>query len=124
MAKDIKNKGAEVTFRFGLHGDSGAEDFLARTDNVAVIGQARDQLAKPEAERRLIITGPIQKVPPGSHLNWSWQHLDSAWEFTELSMELCDANPSYVESNLDQWLDQVGRLCPWSSYVKYEVKEV
>jgi len=35
----------------------------------------------------------------------------------EVSIELCDGTPSFVEENLDYWLDTVHTYCPWSSKV-------
>ncbi len=33
----------------------------------------------------------------------------------EVTIELCDGTPSYVEAHLDEWIEQVGRYCPWSA---------
>jgi hypothetical protein len=57
-----------ITFRFGICNDSGAQDFLARTNEGAVIRMAREQLARPAAERNLLITGLIQRAPTGANL--------------------------------------------------------
>ena len=35
----------------------------------------------------------------------------------EGSIELCDGCPSFVESDLDYWIDVVSSYCPWSSEV-------
>lgn len=46
---------------------------------------------------------------------WSW-HLDPEdIEMAELTMELCDGAPSYVEEHLADFTDTVGRYCPWSA---------
>ena len=46
---------------------------------------------------------------------WHW-HLDPRdIAMAELSIELCDARPSYVEANRDEWIAQVGRYCPWAA---------
>jgi hypothetical protein len=107
-----------ITFRFGIRNDSGAEDFVACTNEDAVIRTAREQLAKPVAERQLFITGLIQRAPKGANLAWHWQHVDSTWELIETSTELCDATPSQVEQNLKAWEGR--RFCPWNSYLKSE----
>jgi hypothetical protein len=31
----------------------------------------------------------------------------------EYAIELCDARPSYVEENVDEFVGTVGRYCPW-----------
>lgn len=46
---------------------------------------------------------------------WSW-HIDSEdIEMAEVTMELCDGTPSQVEANLDYWIDNVQRFCPWGA---------
>jgi hypothetical protein len=57
-----------ITFRFGIRHDSGVEDFLARTDDSAVIRTAREQLTRPVGERHLFITGLIRRAPDGANL--------------------------------------------------------
>ena len=61
-----------------------------------------------------LIRGP---GPAEYNLPWSW-HMDPVdIEMTELAIELCDARPSFVENNLDEWIDVVGRFCPWSAHL-------
>ncbi len=46
---------------------------------------------------------------------WSW-HLDPEdIEMAELTIEVCDGAPSYVEEHLTDFTDTVGRYCPWSA---------
>jgi hypothetical protein len=33
----------------------------------------------------------------------------------ENAVEVCDASPSYVEANRDEWIAQVGHYCPWDA---------
>jgi hypothetical protein len=64
-----------------------------------------------------IPNGPLLPGPgPGMHnVPWSW-HLDpEQTEMAEISIELCDGTPEFVEEDLQYWLDQVGRYCPWSA---------
>ena len=61
-----------------------------------------------------LIRGP---GPAEYNLPWSW-HMDPVdIEMTELAIELCDARPSFVENNLDEWIDVGGRFCPWSAHL-------
>ncbi|MFH1872668.1 MAG: hypothetical protein ABIK82_12645 [Pseudomonadota bacterium] len=110
-----------VTFRFGVTGNDD-EDFLASTDDAAAIKAARDQLALPEEKRKRHLTGRIV-ASQGDNLHWRWRFVDSSWQFADISMEVCDAVPSYVEAHLDEWLGQ-GRFCPWACHVKGEVSGV
>ena len=46
---------------------------------------------------------------------WSW-HIDSQdITMAEVTIELCDGIPSYVEAHLDDWIATVGYFCPWST---------
>jgi hypothetical protein len=118
MSNEVQTMALTV-FRFGMSNTS-LEDFLARTDDSQVIANARSQLALPEAKRRQHITGLIHRAKPGENLGWSWQHNDSAWSFSQISIEVCDARPSYIEEHLDEWLKSPNRFCPWACYVKSE----
>lgn len=46
---------------------------------------------------------------------WSW-HLDPEdIEIVDVTMELCDGAPWYVEENVDEYVDTVERYCPWGA---------
>jgi hypothetical protein len=67
----------------------------------------------------MIPNGPLLRGPgTGDHNQpWNW-HLDPAQtEVAEVTIELCDAMPSYVEANLDAFIEEVGRYCPWNATV-------
>lgn len=44
---------------------------------------------------------------------WSFHFDPDTVQFAEVAIELCDARPSFVQANLDQWLRDVKRYCPW-----------
>lgn len=51
----------------------------------------------------------------GHNAPWSW-HLDPEQiEMADFTTEVCDAAPSYVEENLDEFVEVVGRYCPWGA---------
>lgn len=106
-----------ATFEFVTTGD---EHFFAQTSNPEVIEKARQQLSLPQEERNLFINGEIER---GTEQNngWSWHFVPGEWDLVETSIEVCDGRPSAVEEDLDYWVDDVGRFCPWSSYVMREV---
>jgi hypothetical protein len=112
-----------VTFEFGTNREDKNAQFLASTSKSELIMRARAELTKPEAERRLHINGKIAEGNKGN-LNWSWHFVDEEWNLEEVSIEVCDGTPQYVEENLDEWLSTVpGSLfCPWSSFVLRERK--
>jgi hypothetical protein len=46
---------------------------------------------------------------------WSWHMDPEEMEMAEVTIELCDARPSFVEENLDYFVDVVRHYCPWSA---------
>jgi hypothetical protein len=89
--------------------------FRAQTHNERVIQQAEAELRLPPAERRLFPNGPIARGDGGHNAPWSWHFVPNQWELTEVSIELCDATPEYVEAHLSTFIDTIGRFCPWSA---------
>jgi hypothetical protein len=46
---------------------------------------------------------------------YSW-HLDPAdVEMADQTIEVCDGAPSYVEAHVAEYVDVVGRYCPWGA---------
>jgi hypothetical protein len=49
---------------------------------------------------------------------YSW-HLDPEdIQMAEVTIELCDGRPSYIEANRDQFIREVGRYCPWGAQLQ------
>jgi hypothetical protein len=107
-----------VTFEFVHPPD--ASTFRASASDARVIARVRAELAKPFKQRSLHINGKIS-AGTGDNAPWSWHFDQDKWDVVETSIELCDARPSYVEENLEQWLKDVGRFCPWQSRVSKEL---
>jgi hypothetical protein len=64
-----------------------------------------------------IPNGVILRGPGKADHNepWSW-HLDPEQiEMAEIAIEVCDGTPSFVEEELDYFVETVGRYCPWSA---------
>ena len=62
-----------------------------------------------------IPSGRLIKGREAYNAPWSW-HIDPEdVQMAELTMELCDGLPSYVEKDIEYWVDTVGRFCPWSA---------
>lgn len=95
--------------------DVNGETFRVWVTNPDTIAQifalhAGDSLAN-------IPAGPVGYGPgqAGHNLPWSW-HLDPELvEMAEMTIELCDAMPSYVEENVTEFVEVVGAYCPWSA---------
>lgn len=64
-----------------------------------------------------IPNGPILEGAGVANHNmpWSW-HLDpEQTEMAEVTIEVCDGAPSFVEENVDEFVNNVGQYCPWSA---------
>ncbi len=64
-----------------------------------------------------IPNGRILRGPglAGHNDPYSW-HLDPEdVEMADMTIEVCDAEPSYVEANVDEFVDNVGRYCAWDA---------
>ena len=108
-----------TVFTVGIR-DVSDEVFVVATDDPELIERCREQLGLPVSSRDLHVNGRLLAGHGGANLGWSW-HLDpDAWSLAEVSIELCDGVPGMVEANLDDWLESVGRFCPWSSYIAAE----
>jgi len=61
----------------------------------------------------LIVEGAVFYNQP-----WSW-HIDSEdIHMVEMTIELYDGVPSFVENELEYWLESVHRYAPWSARIK------
>ncbi len=48
---------------------------------------------------------------------WSW-HIDpSDIHMAEATIEVCSGLPSFVEADLDYWVNTLGHFCPWSAVI-------
>ncbi len=72
---------------------------------------AQQLLAGQDAPR--IPNGVVVRGDPSVNIGWSW-HIDPAtFEFADVTTEVCDGKPSYVE---DQTISG-DHFCPWSAKV-------
>ncbi|UCD17092.1 MAG: dockerin type I repeat-containing protein [Candidatus Zixiibacteriota bacterium] len=108
-------------YEFAMRNHPSSENFIAATSDTDVIARIEAQLALPENERYLHIHGLIDTGNAGYNYDWSWHFTENLWDIVEISIEICDGSPSYVEANLWYWLTYVEYFCPWSSYVLQEV---
>ncbi|MBN2732012.1 MAG: hypothetical protein JXR26_06260 [Balneolaceae bacterium] len=100
---------------------SGSYNFVAKTSDPAVIDKVEAQLELPQDQRDMHINGEIQRGNAGYNNDWSWHFTEGQWDLAEVSTEVCDGTPQMVENNLDYWVEDVGRFCPFSSIVLREV---
>lgn len=61
--------------------------------------------------------GPVRLGPGRAEHNlpWSW-HIDPEQvAMAEFTIELCDGKPSFLEEDVEGWIETVGSYCPWSA---------
>lgn len=95
--------------------DVAGEQFRVWVTNPQTIQQILDLAAGNSLAN--IPNGRIVRGPGEAdhNLPWSW-HLDAEEiEMAEMTIEVCDGTPSYVEEHVDEFADTVGRYCPWSA---------
>ena len=126
--KPIKVTPDLIYFEAGTKGnpsDWRDTSFIVATANTALIAEARSQLQLPVKDRKMV-NGEILPGNGGYNSNaahqFKWHFKEDAWQFAELSMELCDGRAySDVDLNIDHWIKDVKRFCPWNSYIKKEI---
>jgi len=81
-----------------------------------------NELSKPWGQRFKHINGTIVRGNGDYNYDWSWRFEDNTWTIVEISIELCDGNPFYIEENLDYYINTInGNYCPWSSQIDREM---
>jgi hypothetical protein len=58
----------------------------------------------------------FDEVRPGTDCDprYSWHVAPGEVSWADLTTEVCDGCPGYIEENRDEWIEQVGNYCPWS----------
>ena len=110
-----------VYFTIGIHGMDSTSNYTITTNEQALIDQCRSQLELSEDERDLHINGYLAYDDGGFNQPWSWHILPNEWELTEMSIGTCNGDPNDVESDLGYWINTVGQLCNWGSFIKEEL---
>ena len=108
-------------FKVGIHGEDQNSDFIIVTNDSSKIDQCRSQLELPEENRDLHINGYIDYTDGGFNIPWNWHIIPNEWVLAEMSIGLCNGTPEQIESDLDYWIDNVGQLCNWGSFIKSEI---
>jgi hypothetical protein len=86
--------------------------FVKDEDTIADI----EALEKGESQAK-IPNGKIIGEPVSYNAPWSW-HIDPYdIHMAEFTIEACSGLPSYVEDDLDYWVNTLGRFCPWSAEI-------
>ncbi len=112
-----------VYYKVGIHGypSTPEYEFIVATNDASTIQDCQSQLSLPEEQRILHVNGTLDYGNGGFNSPWSWHIIPNEWQLAEMSIELCDGLPQYVEENLDYWINDVGYFCSWSGFIKEEV---
>ena len=110
-----------IFFKAGIHGEDENSDFIIVTNDSSKIDQCRSQLELSEENRNLHINGYIDYTDGGFNTPWNWHIIPNEWILAEMSIGLCNGTPEQVESDLGYWIDNVGQLCNWGSFIKSEI---
>jgi len=100
---------------------STSETYVAATSDPEVIQEVEAQLNKPMDERDKHINGTIAHGDGGHNEGYPWHFKTGEWALADVSVEVCDGTPSFVSENVDYFVEEVGRYCPWNSRVNREV---
>jgi len=91
------------------------QHFKFWTKNGETIHQLKELIVgRSEAH---IPNGPLLRGAGRANYNkpYNW-HLDpEKTSMAEMTIELCDAEPSFVEKNIDYFVDTVKHYCPWGA---------
>ncbi len=110
-----------VFFNVGIHNMDDQSNFIVTTNNSDLIEQCYAQLVLPENDRLLHINGFLDEGNGGINSPWNWHIIPNEWALSEMSIGLCNGSPFDIENNLDYWINNVGQLCNWGSYIKNEI---
>ena len=76
--------GGSPEFVFTLPTSDGAVvSFVATTTDPDVLAAARQELNRPEGDRRLYILGPLAESDGGHNSGWDWHFVPGEWELTD-----------------------------------------
>jgi hypothetical protein len=64
-----------------------------------------------------VILGRVAAGHGGFNGPWSWHLVPGTIQVADFAIELCDATPSYLEANPDEWIRTVKNYCPWGAKV-------
>ena len=110
---------AQFTFR-QTGGLGQVRSFVAVTSAPEVIAIAREELARPMSARSLFIQGPVTEGDGGFNDGWDWHFVPDKWALVRESPDICDADPEFIDSTLQDWVQKIGYYCPRTARLKEE----
>ncbi len=90
--------------------DVNGERFVIYVTDAETIRLALENM---EGKNDLFPMGELARGDGGFNKPWSWHLKPETVRMVEVSIELCDGTPSFVENELEYWLETVKSYCPW-----------
>lgn len=97
----------------------GSEQYHVRIDNPLMATKARRMMTG--AEPHQIVAGEVARGNGGFNTGYSWHIKPGTVSFADQAIEVCDGRPSDIEGDIDYWVDNVKRYCPWGARFVSEV---
>jgi hypothetical protein len=101
-----------AVFRVDSCPGQAGETFRVLMTDPALIAEAERLIAT--GDQRILI-GSLAAGDGGFNAPWSWHMVASTLEFADVTIELCSGCASFVENDLDEWINNVGSFCPWEA---------
>lgn len=117
----ISQSGALRYFELGYRGLPDSINPVFAIADAAALARIDRELEKPESERRLQISGRVDRGTRYNNPNYHWHFVPGT-----ISLRLPDGTgmkkgPRYVEARLDEWLTYGARYRPAGVYIKREL---
>jgi hypothetical protein len=96
------------------------EAFVVRVTTGGQVAEMEARLASGEPG---VINGVLESGDGGFNDPWSWHLVPESVETPDVAVEVCDGTPSFVEQELDYWLDTVERYCHWCAVVTERLQD-
>jgi hypothetical protein len=90
------------------------EQFRVKAEGEAAIAAMQSRLSSGTTG---VISGTLVRGNGGFNGSWSWHLEPTTVTAPDLAIELCDGRPSFVEDDIDYWMNSVKQYCPWGAKV-------
>lgn len=94
------------------------ETFTILLDDSATVATARELL---QTDGTIVVHGELARGDGGFNAPYRWHLKPGTVTFVDLAMEICDGRPSFVEEELEYFLDKVKYYCPWGATIVAEL---
>lgn len=117
-----------VKFEVKVIGGRGDQRFVIAipASKTALIARAREKIKSKD--HRQVVIGELAFGNASYNKKWSWHIIPETVDLVDSATEVCDAEPLYVEENLDAWIKStknpmaVGYYCPWNAEIVAEIR--